>query len=1189
MRFRRIFLERFGHFTDTTIDLGPKPEAGPDFVVLYGLNEAGKSTLLAVIRRLLFGFPARSETYGFLHGSELKVGAEIEGLPGRDAISVWRVRKNSALLDVDGRRVDDGLFDAALGGLQESDYRKIFSLDRETVEDGATELSEGKGATARAFFAAHTGLSSLTSRLAEIDEQAQDLFKPAGRRDRARNLLKEIEHHRKEAKEADMTASAFATLRRKAVDAARQRTRRAEELRDARTRAQAVERLIRLRDDGATLESKRRELDTYGSLPDWPSNPHPKSLVELNGDIGGLEAKRTTLEEEIAEIETRIEGTVIDEAVLACAERIEALAAKVEGEDASLPVGASGAAAHLVKRRAEAEEMAAAMRRRLGAVLIDGGGPLREDRVLEREPMEGLRCAAAALDGAETDLEAKRDRLDEAEKDLADLARDRAEDLAEPELSQETAHALAALDLDTVREDAASARDDVRRQAEALREALAAIQTAGRGFTAAPETELTPAAVRAAGDERNGRDHDARTGQSRMAALDWEIAAGEAEIARRKARLGVTDLEASLARRDAAWTRHRTTLDDATASTFEAEMRRHDLVVDQRFAQAQELGAVNEAAADLEKKRRERAREAEKTQEAETAIAALDGLHEEALAALGLPKSFTGEELATWLDEARHVRECESRLAAREALARDPLDRSAAVARRVRELVPRLREGEETFALTEGAALLATHRVRLAAREVAEAALRREEGRVAASRMALDTAEAALTTARTRWHEAVERSLPADHGLRDVREAVGVLAEVSSEGVLWRQLHHRIGGLRRDAVAYLDAMAAIDDGLGEFSAQENATDPAALDDRALIARVNQALTREEILRERLRKARETARELARDRETLEKKRASLRTLGQSIVEVEGAIDLYRAPFPPGIDTSTLQALEAAVRNASDATALRTDVRQRREALAARLNPDEGDDPESFTYSLRGRDLEVELSVYEAEVKAAEETFNEAYSAASKAEDALRSVDSADRAARANAAKAAAEETLVETLLAAARKRMGLQLARAAIDAYREENRSEAMQAATRAFRGLTRGRYNELSSRSEAGLEKLVARRSEDGAERIASELSAGTRMQLFHALRLAAYRDYARRGISCPFVADDVFESFDDYRTEAACQEMREIGTVGQSIYLTHHSEVGRRALAVCAGFEVIRFMPGVPEADRGRLTAIQ
>ena len=42
MRIERLDLTRYGRFSDYAIDFGPRPESGPDFHVVYGLNEAGK-------------------------------------------------------------------------------------------------------------------------------------------------------------------------------------------------------------------------------------------------------------------------------------------------------------------------------------------------------------------------------------------------------------------------------------------------------------------------------------------------------------------------------------------------------------------------------------------------------------------------------------------------------------------------------------------------------------------------------------------------------------------------------------------------------------------------------------------------------------------------------------------------------------------------------------------------------------------------------------------------------------------------------------------------------------------------------------------------------------------------------------------------------------------------------------------
>ena len=74
MRIDSVDLVRFGHFTNRLIDL---PLQTPDYCVIYGDNEAGKSTLLRGISALFFGVPARTVDAHSCKTSELRIGATI--------------------------------------------------------------------------------------------------------------------------------------------------------------------------------------------------------------------------------------------------------------------------------------------------------------------------------------------------------------------------------------------------------------------------------------------------------------------------------------------------------------------------------------------------------------------------------------------------------------------------------------------------------------------------------------------------------------------------------------------------------------------------------------------------------------------------------------------------------------------------------------------------------------------------------------------------------------------------------------------------------------------------------------------------------------------------------------------------------------------------------------------------------
>ena len=55
MRLNRLGLAAFGKFTDANLDFGDKPTDGPDLHILYGPNEAGKSTIYAAMLDFFFG------------------------------------------------------------------------------------------------------------------------------------------------------------------------------------------------------------------------------------------------------------------------------------------------------------------------------------------------------------------------------------------------------------------------------------------------------------------------------------------------------------------------------------------------------------------------------------------------------------------------------------------------------------------------------------------------------------------------------------------------------------------------------------------------------------------------------------------------------------------------------------------------------------------------------------------------------------------------------------------------------------------------------------------------------------------------------------------------------------------------------------------------------------------------------
>ena len=123
MRLNRLNLTRYGRFRDAQI-VFPIPKGdNVDLTVIYGPNEAGKSTAFSAYLELLFGMKARDHPYEFkFKRSDLLVGAELD-LPNRGRVILHRnSKKNLSLLDEQGRPVEETVLAAAFQGLGRDDY-----------------------------------------------------------------------------------------------------------------------------------------------------------------------------------------------------------------------------------------------------------------------------------------------------------------------------------------------------------------------------------------------------------------------------------------------------------------------------------------------------------------------------------------------------------------------------------------------------------------------------------------------------------------------------------------------------------------------------------------------------------------------------------------------------------------------------------------------------------------------------------------------------------------------------------------------------------------------------------------------------------------------------------------------------------------------------------------------------------
>ena len=204
MKIRQLHINRFGHFNECDLVF-----PGDGLQVIYGPNEAGKTTLLEFLRGLLFDFPARTP-YDFGGHGEMAGVATLELKDGR-SVELRRRKgtKDKVAIKLDGQATelnDAGWFrmlDHADRGLFES----VFAFGLDQLSQGEASLKHAS--LQSALFGGGGGTSSPDKVITELSRQADELFKKGGSKPAINALLAELKKLSKEIKDGLLRPEKF--------------------------------------------------------------------------------------------------------------------------------------------------------------------------------------------------------------------------------------------------------------------------------------------------------------------------------------------------------------------------------------------------------------------------------------------------------------------------------------------------------------------------------------------------------------------------------------------------------------------------------------------------------------------------------------------------------------------------------------------------------------------------------------------------------------------------------------------------------------------------------------------------------------------------------------------------------------------------------------------------------------------
>ena len=393
MRLRRLDLGFFGHFVDKSFDFGPRPKNGSDFHIIYGPNEAGKTTTMEGFLRLLYGFDHR-EKYAFKHQrANLKVSGVLEIDTIAHRFTRLPSRANS-LLNAAGEPVPETTLQGPLAGLSQDDYRKLLCLDDATIEDGGDEIANSQGDIGRLLFSAAAGVSDLSDVLEQVEKRAADFYRKGGSKSTFAGLKRQLDDLNTQIKEHDVTPALFRRLKQDFDTAQTAETLLHDERRTklhAQTRLQSLANALPLLAQITGLELALAATAHYPETLDID----PETLVTMLATRGKLIADQERLTGAITD------GTLARAAI---AEQPDLLRALHDlGQMHELKARFGAAESDLPKRRKQIDEALGDMRRALAEIGIETTGT-PDDYVLPDPALSALETRLQTLGEAETVL-----------------------------------------------------------------------------------------------------------------------------------------------------------------------------------------------------------------------------------------------------------------------------------------------------------------------------------------------------------------------------------------------------------------------------------------------------------------------------------------------------------------------------------------------------------------------------------------------------------------------------------------------------------------------------------------------------------------------------------------------------------------------------------------------------------------
>ena len=1169
MKIQQLHINRFGHFNECDLVF-----PGDGLQVIYGPNEAGKTTLLEFLRGLLFDFPARTP-YDFGDKGEM---AGVATLTLRDGRSVELRRrkgnKDKVAIKLNGQStdLDDAgwlrLLDHADRGLFES----VFAFGLDQLSQGEASLKHDSVQSAL-FGGSLGGNNSPDKVVAELTRQADELFKKGGSKPAINLLLADLKKLTKDIKDRSLRPDKFQESEANVTKAAERAQALHQQVDQLRREHSQIEKRVRAWPQWWELQQRLRDRETlaiHGRVVPLPVDARQRYQA-LSKDLKSLDEEQTKRATEIEQTERSLASLKLDPGAVSYRAEIKSCL-----EQRQSFIDAKNDLPEIQRKRAESlllidreltELRPGWSHDDLRSFSVDVATRAEIDR-LGKERLERTKSQTtltAKRDGDAERLEQVRDELDKfgTPRDVTSLA---------AALSAEADYALNRKQSENTQSELLKLDRKLAIQCRKLSPPLSA-DVINPHDLPVPRPETVAEFKVLFADLRE----QLRIANDSVATDESEQLKIEESLAKAKSSHIVPtldDRDSARVRRDAGWNLVRQKY--IAGEQAEAEIATW-LKQDSNASLPDEYEQAVQTADDIADRIYDNANEVAEREGWRRQLEAIaKRIDQKRQRFVDLERQQT--ELQTkW----RNLwQQCSFEPLAPDAMLGWLKDREAAcetISQRdeLREVRLRLDERIASFeqrliaasGRSENAATTDTHRktdlshVLSDAKQAVEEA-KEQQRRTAELQTEIRRLEKQLAKYNDELRNLTDRETTAAEEWQAVLSRLKLPTTWNTE--LAREVIDKLNGTR----VRLDALPGEEARITAMQARINEFDQRV---HALCAALDPQLLRDppELSVEKLAEQVERAVEAQRVHDALSQKLVVAREQNKSLSEQHQKVDGARLSLFDIAGVANEPEFLDVVMRAEKIVRLEAEIEQLQRDVALIRASDDRDEFEASLARSEQSVLEGELRDLAERLRQQEQIKREADEAVGAARKELAQLDGSSEVALLTE-----ELSRKRSLLATEVDRyMPLIYARhllnAAVSRFERDNQPAMIATVSRLLSQMTGGKYVEFD-RSGGSKQHILIRRA-DGVERTPEQLSTGTREQLYLAIRLAYVLHYCEKNQPLPIVIDDVLVNFDEARSRQTLIALAEISKTAQVLFFTCHPHMVRLAQEVVPGLKPI------------------